>query len=669
MMSAPPFAPRPSPLAPRLLAIAYCLICLTAPAADLTLNLTHFTQTALTNRAVLIIPVQLTPAAGQIAAYDRTAYTSGTNGLITITNMMAGLYQVEIQAPPTKTSFAILFPTNTTGTFRADSLQVAMPRLVLRPQDYSYSSQASDVRYSPGGTIIAALGYTTTNAVTAILAASPLNGTNITGTLTNATTGSAASGWPIQWPASSITNSTWVTAAITNGLASQAYATNAAYAATNGLGAAAFKALNFFDAAGAATAATNGYPWTNVTVASATVAASGWPTQWPASSITNSTWLTPATAASQIGTSNLLSTSSPLNGTNLTGSLTNSTAGRAGSILIQNVVTPSQILTNGNAATATFNNDVTLAGGDADLSVGGIIAGNGSGLTNISQTAIAPPPYGMVLIPAGTFTMGDSLDSLADATPTATTVSAFYMDQKLVTLALWKSVYYWATNHGYGFAYVGSGKAENHPVQTIDWYDCVKWCNARSQQAGKTPVYYTDAGLTAVYTNGEVTVYTKWTAVGYRLPTEAEWEKAARGGVSGQRFPWGNLLISQSRANYNGATGTYAYDLGPDGYNAIGNYPTTSPGTSPVDSFPPNGYGLYDMAGNVWQWCWDWYGTPYAGGTDPRGAVSGSGRVDRGGSWTYDADYCRSAFRGYYGAPAISYSFIGFRSVLPPGQP
>jgi formylglycine-generating enzyme required for sulfatase activity len=146
------------------------------------------------------------------------------------------------------------------------------------------------------------------------------------------------------------------------------------------------------------------------------------------------------------------------------------------------------------------------------------------------------PPTGMVLIPAGSFTMGDTLDGESDAIPTVTYVSAFYMDANLVSFSQWQSVYSWATSHGYGFDFAGFGKASTHPVQTIDWYDCVKWCNARSEMEGKTPAYYTDSGLSLPYRSGQVAPYVNW-STGYRLPTEAEWEKAARGGLSGQRFP------------------------------------------------------------------------------------------------------------------------------------
>ena len=94
-------------------------------------------------------------------------------------------------------------------------------------------------------------------------------------------------------------------------------------------------------------------------------------------------------------------------------------------------------------------------------------------------------PSGMVLIPAGSFTMGDANDGNADGdAPTHTVnVSAFYMDTNLVTYTLWTNVYQWAANHGYSFDYAGSGKATTHPVQTIDWYDCVKWCKAGKRRA------------------------------------------------------------------------------------------------------------------------------------------------------------------------------------------
>jgi formylglycine-generating enzyme required for sulfatase activity len=275
-----------------------------------------------------------------------------------------------------------------------------------------------------------------------------------------------------------------------------------------------------------------------------------------------------------------------------------------------------------------------------------------AGLGLILATGVsAQTSDGMALIPAGSFTMGDTLDGESDAIPTVSVyVSAFYMDTNLVNYSQWQAVYNWATSHGYGFVNPGAGKAANHPVQMIDWYDCVKWCNARSQQAGLTPVYYTDAALTLVYTSGDLAPYVNWAASGYRLPTEAEFEKAARGGLSGQRFPWGNT-ISWSQANYKAdplsldPKSGFAYDLS----SAVGYDPTFNDGvvayTSPVGYFAPNGYGLHDMAGNVWKWCWDWEGMTYAGGSDPHGPATGNSRTLRGGAWLHNADGARYAHR------------------------
>jgi len=250
-------------------------------------------------------------------------------------------------------------------------------------------------------------------------------------------------------------------------------------------------------------------------------------------------------------------------------------------------------------------------------------------------------------------------------------VSAFYMDVNLVRYDHWQAVFNGATNQGYGFYSAGVGKAPNHPVVGISWYDAVTWSNARSQQEGLTPVYYIDPGFNQVYTNANVhgELYPNWSANGYRLPTEAEWEKAARGGLSGHRFPWGDT-IDETLANYFGFYhANYPYDFGPFGYNATFS-DGVSPYTSPVGYFAPNGYGLYDMAGNVKQWCWDWYGTPpydsgsaYLGGTDPHGSTSNqSQKVLRGGDWDELAIYARCAAR-FQNNPTQAQIIMGFRCV------
>jgi formylglycine-generating enzyme required for sulfatase activity len=283
----------------------------------------------------------------------------------------------------------------------------------------------------------------------------------------------------------------------------------------------------------------------------------------------------------------------------------------------------------------------------------------------------------MSYISAGAFVMGDTLNDRpgSQEQPVHTVpVSAFCMDQYEVTKALWDHVAAWAVAHGYRFDWPdsGSGRAPDHPVQTVTWFDAVKWCNARSEMEGRVPAYYTDVDQTVVYRSGQVHIPgggVKWKA-GYRLPTEAEWEKAARGGAEGQRFPWGNT-ISWAEANYTAGplnNGTFAYDVsGGLGYHPeFGGGPTR---TSPVGHFRPNGYGLYDMSGNVWEICWDWLGRyPDASGADPQGPPFGTHRAIRGGGWAAFAKHCRVAFRGIEWLPYRVGPDVGFRTVLPAGQ-
>ncbi|MCU0856993.1 MAG: formylglycine-generating enzyme family protein [Pontiellaceae bacterium] len=264
-------------------------------------------------------------------------------------------------------------------------------------------------------------------------------------------------------------------------------------------------------------------------------------------------------------------------------------------------------------------------------------------VTNTSMTARLMdlnPPEGMVYIPAGVnsganpLAAGESYDpSWYPATYSLTNASPFYMDRTEVTKAQWDTVYNWAITNGYIFDNAGSGKASTHPVHTVSWYDCVKWCNARSQMEGRTPCYNLSDWIC------------NFSANGYRLPTNVEWEYAVRGGLSGKRFPWGDT-ITHSQANYYSSNG-YAYDISPT-RNYHPSYATGDfPYTSPAGSFSANGYGLYDMAGNVWEWC---------------NTASGSYRYYRGGSWCYSAYLARCGYAFWIDPDSARYYF-GFRSV------
>lgn len=269
--------------------------------------------------------------------------------------------------------------------------------------------------------------------------------------------------------------------------------------------------------------------------------------------------------------------------------------------------------------------------------------------------------YNLSYVRGDYFTMGDTLDGESDAIPTTTTVTTFFMDQTTITLAHWQEIFSWATNHGYGFDNAGSGKGTNHPVQSVNWYDVVKWNNARSKSHELNPCYYTDAALTQVYTNGDLdAIYVNWKANGYRLPTEAEWELAARNGLIENRFTWGNT-INESQANYCAQPGSNSYDLGPySGYNtnySHGDRPYTRPPDSTLHLSQ-----LDSMEGNVSVWCWDWYAPGYAGGTNPHGPATGSARTVRGGGWDSTAYSCRTAYRGKFPANTVR-NDIGFRSI------
>ena len=250
--------------------------------------------------------------------------------------------------------------------------------------------------------------------------------------------------------------------------------------------------------------------------------------------------------------------------------------------------------------------------------------------------AVWTPNTNLVWISPGTFTMGSPTSEALrnpDETQHLVTISrGFWMGKYLVTQADYLSV---VGNNPSAF----TGDL-TRPVEQVSWSDATNYCALRTQQelvAGLIPANYL-----------------------YRLPTESEWEYAARAGTTAAFYLGSGLHSGQ--ANFYGPA---EYDAGlGDVYNPSGISLGT---TTPVGSFAASGWGLYDMIGNVWEWCQDWYDTyPTGPVTDPQGASSGSGRVFRGGNWYSYGRYCRSAYRS--SAPtAASYAF-GFRVVLAPSQ-
>ena len=280
----------------------------------------------------------------------------------------------------------------------------------------------------------------------------------------------------------------------------------------------------------------------------------------------------------------------------------------------------------------------------------------------VSQTDInAMAGKNMVFVPGGSFVLGKELNPGVggnDVTPvTNVTVSGFYMDKYEVTQSQYQAVM--ETNPS-SFTTSPEGNLSQLPVETVSWYNAIVFCNRLSTAEHLTLAYEMQ---TAANTNVWSSDYTTWGTVpnntdarwdavrivagstGYRLPTEAQWEYAAKGG--------------------DGSPGSYTYS----GSNIVGDVAwyngNSVSSTHEVGEKPPNGLGIYDMSGNVWEWCWDWYGT-YPGGiqTDPMGASAGPGRVNRGGCWFIDAGYARSVYRNN-SYPNSRRNDIGFRVSLP----
>jgi formylglycine-generating enzyme required for sulfatase activity len=251
----------------------------------------------------------------------------------------------------------------------------------------------------------------------------------------------------------------------------------------------------------------------------------------------------------------------------------------------------------------------------------------------------------MVLIPPGTFTMGSPPNEpghgLHEIEHPVTLTRPFFVSRREVTQAEWQAVMGWNESYFPG---------PNRPVEIVTWFDCLSYCNRRSAAEGLDSVYVmTGRAYDGVHIVGAGSVGCFWLKNGYRLLTEAEWEYACRAG--------------SITAFCNGPITHAAYDCGDDsGLDLVGWY-CCNAGSTTHDAAGqgPNAWGLFDMHGNVYEWCWDWYGDyPPAPVTDPLGVASGSDRVVRGGDWSAYAVNCRSAFRGY-NPPDVGHNSLGLR--------
>lgn len=260
----------------------------------------------------------------------------------------------------------------------------------------------------------------------------------------------------------------------------------------------------------------------------------------------------------------------------------------------------------------------------------------------------------MVLITGGTFSMGTSTGHPYEGPAHDVSVRSFWMDAREVTVKDFAR-FVKATGHKteaerYGWSGVFDvGSAEWTKIDGADWRHPEGPKSTAAEDEPVTQVSWNDAAE-----------YAAW--AGKRLPTEAEWEFAARGGLQGRAYAWGDRLMPRGRHEANTWQGDFPRrNTGEDGYLR----------RAPVARFAPNGYGVYDMAGNVWEWCVDWFDGGYYSRSprvDPRGPATGGERVIRGGSWMCSENYCtgyRVAARSH-ATPDSGLNNLGFRCARDP---